>query len=67
MYSLLKEIDPIAFLTWMTVFRMAIGLGLGGVMIASLYKFRKAILTALGFVMLTNLISLYILLAVLTK
>lgn len=58
--------DPISWLTWMTVFRIAVGAGFLAVLCAGLYRFNALILTGLGMVMLTNLLTLYILMGILS-
>ena len=47
-------------LWWMTIAKIFIGMGLGAVLLGSLYKFKKVIMTTFGILLLSNLAVLYI-------
>jgi hypothetical protein len=51
--------DILETLWWITVLKIVIGAGLGVVLIGSLYKFRKGIMTVFGLLLLSNLLTLY--------
>lgn len=54
-------------LAWLTVIKIIIGMGLGFVLIGSLYKFKRVIMTTFGLLLLSNLGVLYLVMVVLTK
>jgi hypothetical protein len=54
-------------LWWMTVAKIFIGMGLGAVLLGSLYKFKRVIMTTFGVLLLSNLIVLYLVIAMLSN
>ena len=54
-------------LLWLTIFKVMIASGLGLVLIGSLYKFKKVIMTVFGLLLISNLLILYMIMLVLTK
>ena len=54
-------------LWWMTVVKIFIGMGLGAVLIGSLYKFKKVIMTTFGILLVSNLLVLYLVMVMLSQ
>lgn len=52
---------------WLTVIKIVVGAGFGAVLLISLYKFKTFIMTMFGLLLLSNLVVLYIVLAVISK
>ncbi len=63
-------IDPkqaLETLWYLTLLKIAIGAGLGVVLIGSLYKFQRTIMTIFGLLLLSNLMVLYLVLGLLSQ
>lgn len=58
--------DPISALAWLTIFRVIIGVGMMGVLVGGLYKFKRSILTVMGLLLISNLLCLYIIFGMLS-
>ena len=54
-------------LWWLTIVKIFIGAGLGFVLIGSLYKFKAAIMTVFGVLLVSNLLVLYLVLVLLSN
>lgn len=59
--------EALQALWWLTIAKVVVGAGLGLVLIASLYKFKRIIMTVFGALLLSNLVILYIILVALSK
>jgi threonine/homoserine/homoserine lactone efflux protein len=59
--------DPISALWWLTILKIVIGLGMFGVLVGSLYRFKKGILTVMGLLLISNLLCLYVIMGLISK
>jgi hypothetical protein len=59
--------DPISALWWLTILKIVIGLGMFGVLVGSLYRFKKGILTVMGLLLISNLLCLYLIMGLISK
>jgi hypothetical protein len=60
----MTPVEALQTIYWMSILKIFIGAGLGAVLIGSLYKFKKAIMTTFGILLLSNLLTLYIIMIV---
>lgn len=52
--------DPASILFWITIGKIVVGCGLLSVLVGAVYKFRSVIFTIMGFMLLSNLLCLYL-------
>lgn len=51
--------DALETIWYLTMVKIVVGAAMGFVIVGSLYKFKKAIMTAYGILLLSNLVVLY--------
>jgi hypothetical protein len=59
--------EALITLWWLTVAKVFIGAALGAVLIGSLYKFKKSIMTTFGILLISNLLTLYLIMVLVSK
>lgn len=59
--------DALETIWYLTLLKIAIGGGLGVVLIGSLYKFKAIIMTVFGLLLLSNLLTLFLVMGMISQ